>query len=345
MIKGEKIMAGIKVSDIPGRRKAAILLVMLGPEKAAQVMKHLDEADVEMLTIEIANLGKISDEEKKAVLQEFSEILKAREMITTGGIEYAKKVLEKAFGPEKAMKIIERLVSSLQVKPFDFVKKADPLQLVNFLQNEHPQVIALVLSYLEPGVASQILGALPEELQMEVIKRIALLERTSPEIVREIEKSLEKKLSGIVSQQFSKVGGIETAAEIMNNIDRQTEKAIMERLSQESPELAEEIRRRMFVFEDILKLDDRSVQLVLREVDTKDLAVALKGASDEVKEKIFKNMSKRAAQLLKDELEYMGPVRVKDVEEAQQKIINVIRRLEEAGEIIIARGGGEELIL
>ncbi|MCD6449877.1 MAG: flagellar motor switch protein FliG [Thermotogaceae bacterium] len=338
-------MAGIKVSDIPGRRKAAILLVMLGPEKAAQVMKHLDEADVEMLTIEIANLGKISDEEKKAVLQEFSEILKAREMITTGGIEYAKKVLEKAFGPEKAMKIIERLVSSLQVKPFDFVKKADPLQLVNFLQNEHPQVIALVLSYLEPGVASQILGALPEELQMEVIKRIALLERTSPEIVREIEKSLEKKLSGIVSQQFSKVGGIETAAEIMNNIDRQTEKAIMERLSQESPELAEEIRRRMFVFEDILKLDDRSVQLVLREVDTKDLAVALKGASDEVKEKIFKNMSKRAAQLLKDELEYMGPVRVKDVEEAQQKIINVIRRLEEAGEIIIARGGGEELIL
>ncbi len=338
-------MGGIKSADIPGRRKAAILLVVLGPEKAAQVMKHLDEADVEMLTIEIANLGQISDEEKRAVLQEFSEILKAREMLTAGGIEYAKKVLEKAFGPEKAMKIIERLVSSLQVKPFEFVKKADPLQLVNFLQNEHPQVIALVLSYLEPTMASQILGALPEELQIEVIKRIALLERTSPEIVKEIERSLERKLSGIVSQQFSKVGGVETAAEIMNNIDRQTEKTIMERLSQESPELAEEIRRRMFVFEDILKLDDRSIQLVLREVDTKDLAVALKGASDEVKEKIFKNMSKRAAQLLKDELEFMGPVRVKDVEEAQQKIINVIRRLEEAGEIVIARGGGEELIL
>ncbi len=338
-------MGDLKASDIPGRRKAAILLVILGPEKAAQVLKHLDDADVEMLTIEIANLGQVSEEEKKVVLQEFSNILKARQMLATGGIEYAKKVLERAFGPEKAMKIIERLVSNLQVKPFEFVRKTDPLQLVNFLQNEHPQVIALVLSYLEPAMASQVLGALPEDLQVEVVKRIALLERTSPEIVREIEKSLERKLSGVVSQQFSKVGGVDTAAEIMNNIDRQTEKTIMERLSQETPELAEEIRRRMFVFEDILKLDDRSIQLVLREVDTRDLAVALKGASEEVKEKIFKNMSKRAAQLLKDELEFMGPVRVKDVEEAQQKIINVIRRLEEAGEIVIARGGGEELIL
>ncbi len=335
----------MKASDIPGRRKAAILLVILGPEKAAQVLKHLDESDVEMLTIEIANLGHVSEEEKRVVLQEFNNLLKARQMLATGGIEYAKKVLERAFGPEKAMKIIERLVSNLQVKPFEFVRKADPLQLVNFLQNEHPQVIALVLSYLDPPMAAQVLGALPEDLQVEVIKRIALLERTSPEIVKEIEKSLERKLSGIVSQQFSKVGGVDTAAEIMNNIDRQTEKAIMDRLSQDTPELAEEIRRRMFVFEDILKLDDRSIQLVLREVDTRDLAVALKGASEEVKEKIFKNMSKRAAQLLKDELEFMGPVRVKDVEEAQQKIINVIRRLEEAGEIVIARGGGEELIL
>ncbi len=338
-------MGELKASDIPGRRKAAILLVILGPEKAAQVLKHLDDSDVEMLTIEIANLGQVSEEEKKVVLQEFSNILKARQMLATGGIEYAKKVLEKAFGPEKAMKIIERLVSNLQVKPFEFVRKTDPIQLVNFLQNEHPQVIALVLSYLEPSMAAQVLGALPEELQVEVVKRIALLERTSPEIVREIEKSLERKLSGVVSQQFSKVGGVDTAAEIMNNIDRQTEKMIMERLSQETPELAEEIRRRMFVFEDILKLDDRSIQLVLREVDTRDLAVALKGASEEVKEKIFKNMSKRAAQLLRDELEFMGPVRVKDVEEAQQKIINIIRRLEEAGEIVIARGGGEELIL
>jgi flagellar motor switch protein FliG len=331
--------------QLTGKRKSAILLVMLGPEKAALVLKHLDESDVEQLTIEIANLGKITDEEKKQVLTEFQDIARAREMIAQGGIEYAKEVLQKAFGPEKAMKIIERLVSNLQVKPFDFLRQADPLQLVNFLQNEHPQTIAVILSYLEPQLAGKILSAFPEELQIEVIKRIALLERTSPDVIRDIEKNLERKLSGFVMQTFSQVGGVDTAAEIMNSIDRTSERKIMEKLSYDSPELAEEIRRRMFVFEDIVKLDDRSVQIVLREVETRDLALALKGASEEVKQKIFKNISKRAAQLLQDELEYMGPVRLKDVEEAQQKIINVIRRLEEAGEIVIARGGGEELIV
>ena len=331
--------------ELTGRRKAAILLVILGPDKAAQVLKHLDDETVEQLTIEIANVGSVSDEERRAVLQEFQNIMRAKEMIAKGGLEYAKEVLERAFGPEKAAKIIERLISSLQVRPFDFIKTADPVQIVNFLQNEHPQTVALVLSYLEPDLAAQVLGSLPEDLQVEVLKRIALLERASPDIVREIERNLEKKLSGFVGQSFSKIGGIDTAAEIMNNVDRTTERSIMEKLAADNPELAEEIRRRMFVFEDILKLDDRSVQLVLREVDTKDLAVALKGASDELKEKIFRNMSKRAAQLLKDEMEYMGPVRVKDVEEAQQKIISVIRRLEEAGEIVIARGGGEELIM
>lgn len=330
---------------IDGKRKAAILMVALGPEKAAQVMKHLDEDVVEQIVVEIAGIGKVSPEERKQVLEEFMSLVKAKEMIAEGGLEYARKVLEKAFGPERARKIIERLMANLQVKPFSFIKNADPIQLVNFLQNEHPQTIAVVLSYLEPTLAAQILGALPDNLQVEVLKRVALLERTSPEIVREIEKNLEKKLAGFVSQTYSKVGGIDTAAEIMNNMDRSTEKKIMDRMMQESPELAEEIRRRMFVFEDILKLDDRSVQLVLREVDMRDLALALKGASDELKEKIMKNMSKRAAALLKDEMEYMGPVRLKDVEEAQQKIINVIRRLEEAGEIVIARGGGEELIM
>ncbi|KAF2958663.1 flagellar motor switch protein FliG [Thermotoga sp. Ku-13t] len=331
--------------QLTGKRKAAILLVMLGPEKAASVLKHLDESDVEQLTIEIANLGKITDEEKKQVLSEFQDLARAREMISQGGIEYAKEVLQKAFGPEKAMRIIERLVSNLQVKPFDFLRQADPLQLVNFLQNEHPQTIAVILSYLEPQLAGRILSALPEDLQVEVVKRIALLERTSPDVIRDIEKNLERKLSGFVMQTFSQVGGVDTAAEIMNSLDRSSERKIMEKLSYDSPELAEEIRRRMFVFEDIVKLDDRSVQIVLREIETRDLALALKGASEEVKQKIFKNISKRAAQLLQDELEYMGPVRLKDVEEAQQKIINVIRRLEEAGEIIIARGGGEELIV
>ncbi|PHJ12567.1 flagellar motor switch protein FliG, partial [Fervidobacterium sp. SC_NGM5_O18] len=301
---------------LTGRRKAAILLVTMGPEKAARVLKNLEESEVEMLTIEIANLGKVTNEERKAVLEEFQNLTKAREMIISGGIEYAKEMLIKAFGPEKAMQIIERLVSNLSVKPFEFMRNADVVQIVNFLQSEHPQTIALVLSFLEPRIAAQVLGALPENLQIEVIKRISLLERASPDVVKEVEKLLEKKFAGVATQTLSAVGGLDTAAEIMNNLDRSTEKNIMERLTYESPELAEEIRRRMFVFEDILKLDDRSVQLVLREVNTQDLAVALKGASEELKQKIFNNMSKRAQQLLKDEIEFMGPVRVKDVEEA-----------------------------
>ncbi|ODN30783.1 flagellar motor switch protein FliG [Fervidobacterium thailandense] len=331
-------------SKLTGRRKAAILLVTLGPEKAARILKNLEESEVEALTIEIANLGKVSNEERRTVLEEFQNLTKAREMIISGGIEYAKEMLIKAFGPEKAMQIIERLVSNLAVKPFEFMRGADVVQIVNFLQSEHPQTIALVLSFLEPRIAAQVISALPENLQIEVIKRISLLERASPDVVKEVEKLLEKKFAGVATQTLSAVGGLDTAAEIMNNLDRATEKNIMERLTYESPELAEEIRRRMFVFEDILKLDDRSVQLVLREVNMQDLAVALKGASEELKQKIFNNMSKRAQQLLKDEIEFMGPVRVKDVEEAQQKIINIIRRLEEAGEIVIARGGGEELI-
>lgn len=327
-----------------GRRKAAILLVTMGPERAAKVLKNLEDSEVEALTIEIANLGKVSNEERKIVLEEFQNLTKARELLITGGIDYAKEMLIKAFGPEKAMQIIERLVSNLAVKPFEFMRTADVVQIVNFLQSEHPQTIALVLSFLDPRTAAQVLGALPENLQIEVIKRISLLERASPDVVKEVEKLLEKKFAGVATQTMSAVGGLETAAEIMNSLDRSTEKTIMERLTYESPELAEEIRRRMFVFEDILKIDDRAVQLVLREVNMQDLAVALKGASEELKQKILNNMSKRAQQLLKDEMEFMGPVRVKDVEEAQQKIINIIRRLEEAGEIVISRGGGQELI-
>ncbi|HQQ17047.1 MAG TPA: flagellar motor switch protein FliG, partial [Fervidobacterium sp.] len=301
---------------LTGRRKAAILLVTMGPEKAAKVLKGLDDSEVEALTIEIANLGKVSNDERKAVLEEFQSLTKAREMIISGGIDYAKDMLIKAFGPEKAMQIIERLVSNLAVKPFEFMKTADVVQIVNFLQSEHPQTIALVLSFLDVRVASQVLGALPENLQLEVVKRISLLERASPDVVKEVEKLLEKKFAGVTTQTMSVVGGLDTAAEIMNNLDRSTERTLMERLTYESPELAEEIRKRMFVFEDILKLDDRSVQLVLREINTQDLAVALKGASEDLKEKIFNNMSKRAQQLLKDEIEFMGPVRVKDVEEA-----------------------------
>jgi flagellar motor switch protein FliG len=265
--------------------------------------------------------------------------------MASGGIEYARDMLEKAVGPEKALEILERLTSNLQVKPFDFLKKTDPMQLVNVLQNEHPQTISLILCYLLPKQAAQVIGSLPENLKAEVVKRIAMLDKANPEVVREVERVLERKVSTFVTQDFAQVGGLDTVVEFMNSLDRTTEKEILDKLSETDPELAEEIRRHMFVFEDIVKLDDRSVQMVLREVDTKDLSRALKGASEDIMQKITGNLSKRAGQLLKEEIEFMGPLRVIDVEEAQQKIVNVIRRLEESGEIFIARGGGEELIV
>lgn len=330
---------------LSNKRKAAIFLLTIGAEKASKILKNLNEEQIEELTLEIANINKISDKEREEVLQEFSQMMKAKEFINQGGVEYARELLEKAFGPEKALEIIEKLTSNLQVKPFDFMKKADMVQLVNFIQNEHPQTIALVLAYLDPKQSSQVLISLPEDLQADVVKRLALLERASPEIVKQVEKVLEKKMSSFVSQDFSNVGGIDVAVEIMNSIERTTEKRILDSLQKTDPELSEEIKKRMFVFEDITTLDDRSIQMVLREVDTHDLALAMKGSSDEVKDKIFKNMSKRASALLEDELKYMGPVRVKDVENAQLKVVSIIRKLEDAGEIVISRGGGEDLIV
>jgi flagellar motor switch protein FliG len=328
-----------------GLRKASVLLLTLGSEKASKVLKHMSEDDIERLTLELAKMEKITDNEKKKVLEEFVTNFRAREFMASGGIEYARDMLEKAVGPEKALEILERLTSNLQVKPFDFLKKTDPMQLVNVLQNEHPQTISLILCYLLPKQAAQVIGSLPENLKAEVVKRIAMLDKANPEVVREVERVLERKVSTFVTQDFAQVGGLDTVVEFMNSLDRTTEKEILDKLSETDPELAEEIRRHMFVFEDIVKLDDRSVQMVLREVDTKDLSRALKGASEDIMQKITGNLSKRAGQLLKEEIEFMGPLRVIDVEEAQQKIVNVIRRLEESGEIFIARGGGEELIV
>lgn len=328
-----------------GVRKASVLLLTLGSDKAANILKHMNDEDIERLTLELAKLEKVSDNEKKSVLEEFVTNFKAREFMASGGIEYARDMLERAVGAEKALEILEKLTSNLQVKPFDFLKKSDPMQLVNVLQNEHPQTIALILCYLNPKQAAQVIGSLPENLKAEVVKRIAMLDKANPEVVREVERVLERKVSAFVTQDFAQVGGLDTVVEFMNSLDRSTEKAILDKLSETDPELAEEIRRHMFVFEDVVKLDDRSVQMVLREVDTKDLSKALKGASEDIMNKIANNLSKRAGQLLKEEIEFMGPLRVVDVEEAQQKIVNVIRRLEESGEIFIARGGGEELIV
>jgi flagellar motor switch protein FliG len=290
-------------------------------------------------------MRKVSPVEKDKVLDEFYEICLAQEYISEGGINYAKDVLEKALGSQKAMDIINKLTASLQVKPFDFARKADPSQLLNFIQNEHPQTIALILAYLSSSQSAQILSALPQGKQSEVAQRIATMDRTSPEIIREVEMVLEKKLSSLVNQDYTTAGGIQSIVDILNSVDRGTEKNIMDTLEIQDVELAEEIRKRMFVFEDIIGLDSTSIQRFIRDTDNKELAVALKGATKEVADVIYANMSKRMAEMIKEDMDFMGPVRLRDVEEAQQKIVNIIRRLEEAGEIIISRGGGDEIIV
>jgi flagellar motor switch protein FliG len=337
--------SSIGKSERTGREKAAMLLITLGPEKSAEIFKHLKEEEIEQLTLEIANIRTVTPEEKEKVLEEFYQICLAQEFIAEGGIGYAKEILEKAMGTQKALDIINKLTVSLQVRPFEFVRKADPSQLLNFIQKEHPQTIALILAYLKPQQASVVLAALPQDKQADVARRIATMDRTSPEVIKEVERILEKNLSTLVTEDFTAAGGVQAIVNILNTVDRGTEKYIMETLEIEDTDLAEEIRKRMFVFEDILTLDNRSIQRFLRDVENSQLAIALKGATEEVQKVIFSNMSKRMAEMIKEDIEYMGPVRLKDVEEAQQKIVNVIRKLEDAGEIVISRGGGDEIIV
>lgn len=331
--------------DISGLQKAAILLIALGPEKSASIFKHLKEDEIEQLTLEIANTRSVPTDKKDQVMDEFYDICLAQKYISEGGINYARELLEKALGHDKAMDVIGKLTASLQVRPFEFVRKTDASQLLNFIQDEHPQTIALILSYLSPGQSSAIISSLSPDKQADVAKRIAQMDRTSPDVIKEVEKILEKKLSSLVNQDYTIVGGVDSIVDILNTVDRGTEKHIMESLEIEEPELADEIRKKMFVFEDILSLDDKSIQRVLREVDNNELAVALKGSNEEVQTVIFNNLSKRLVTMIKEDMEYMGPVRMKDVEEAQQKIVNIIRKLEDAGEIIISRGGGDEIVV
>ena len=338
-------MAKAKDNSISGLQKAAILLISLGPERSAGIFKHLKEEEIEELTLEIANTRSVTPQIKEDVINEFYEVCLAQQYIAEGGIAYAKELLEKALGTEKAMDVIGKLTASLQVKPFEFVRKTDASQLLNFIQDEHPQTIALILSYLAPSQAALIISALPQEEQADVARRIAVMDRTSPDVIKEVEKVLESKLANLVNQDYTIIGGVDAVVEILNTVDRSTEKHIMEMLEVEEPELADEIRKKMFVFEDILLLDDRAIQRVLREVDNNDLAISLKSSNDDVKNAIFNNLSKRLATMIKEDMEFMGPVRMKDVEEAQQKIVNIIRRLEDAGEIVISRGGGDEIIV
>ncbi|QZY56747.1 flagellar motor switch protein FliG [Crassaminicella profunda] len=332
-------------TGLSGKEKAAVLLISLGPDKSAKIFKHLQEEEIEELTLEIANMRKIPSEEKEKVMEEFYQVCLAQEYISEGGINYAKEILEKALGTQKAYDIVNKLTASLQVRPFDFARKADASQLLNFIQNEHPQTIALILSYLGAQQAGQILSSLPQNKQAEVAKRIATMDRTTPEIIKEVEAVLESKLSSMVTQDYTTAGGIQSIVDLLNSVDRGTEKFIMETLEIEDVELAEEIKKRMFVFEDIVTLDSTSIQRFIRDVDNNDLAVALKGSTEEVQEIIFNNMSKRMAEMIKEDMDFMGPVRLRDVEESQQKIVNMIRKLEEAGEIIISRGGGDEIIV
>jgi len=328
-----------------GVQKAAILLIALGPEMSANIFKHLKDEEIEQLTLEIANTRSISPAVKDEVMDEFYEVCLAQQYIAEGGIGYAKELLEKALGADKAMDVIGKLTASLQVKPFEFVRKADASQILNFIQDEHPQTIALILSYLAPSQSSMILSALPPDRQADVAKRIATMDRTSPDVIKEVERVLETQLSSLVNQDYTTIGGVDAVVEILNTVDRGTEKHIMETLEIEDPELADEIRRKMFVFEDILLLDDRAIQRVLRDVENSDLAIALKGSTEQVQNAIFNNLSKRLAAMIQEDMEFMGPVRMKDVEEAQQKIVNIIRKLEDSAEIIISRGGGDEIIV
>ena len=338
-------MARVTEERITGLQKAAILLIALGPEKSASVFKHLKEDEIEELTLEIANTRSVTPQLKEDVINEFYQICLAQQYIAEGGISYAKELLEKSFGSDKARDVIGKLTSSLQVKPFEFVRKTDASQLLSFIQDEHPQTIALILSYLAPNQASMIISALPPDRQADVAKRIAIMDRTSPDVIKEVERVLESKLASLVNQDYTIIGGVDSVVEILNAVDRGTEKHIMETLEIEEPELADEIRKKMFVFEDILLLDDRSIQRVLREVDNNDLAIALKGSNEDVQNAIFNNLSKRLAVMIKEDMDFMGPVRRKDVEEAQQKIVNIIRKLEDSSEIVISRGGGDEIIV
>jgi flagellar motor switch protein FliG len=332
----EKVLSGIQ--------KAAILMIALGTESSALVVKHLSESEIEQLTLEMANVGKVTAEQRDYVVEEFHQMCIANDYITQGGIEYARGVLEKALGETRAFEIISRLSTSLKMRPFDLVRRTDPKQLFSFIQGEHPQTIALIMTHLPSDKAATLLASLPSDRQADVAKRIATMGRTSPEVLKEIEKVLERKISSLAPTDYTTSGGIQSIVDVLNRTDPGTLKVVMDSLEMDDPDLAEQIKRQMFVFEDIIMLDDRGIQLVLREVETKDLGLALKGSNPEVAQKIQANMSSRAAQMLRDDMEFMGPVRLRDVEEAQQRIVKVIRKLEESGAIVISRGGSDEII-
>ena len=333
-----------KQKKFSNKRKAAAVIISLGSEYASKIYKYLREDEIEQLTYEIAMIRDLEAERMEDILDEFYNLCLAQKFVSEGGIEYAREILNKALGVQSASGLIERVTKSLKTRAFDFLHKVEPKHLISFIQNEHPQTIALILSYLRSSQASSILSELPREMQADVAERIATMDRTSPEVVKEVEKALEQKFSSIGSMYFAEIGGIKYMAELLNSVDRSTEKFILEEMSKTEPKLAEEIRRRMFVFEDIATLDSMAIQRFLRDVDTKDLLIALKGSSEEIANIFYSNMSTRMSEMMKEDAQYLHGIRLVDVEEAQQRLVAVVRKLEEAGEIFISRGGKDEII-
>lgn len=331
--------------EYKGLTKVAVLLLAIGPDTAGQLLRKMDRDTVEDLTREIASLGVVPVEVRDGILEEFYNVALAKQYASEGGLAYARAVLEKALPKDEAGRIMQQIEHQVHQQPFSFLQKAETENLLTFMQDEHPQTIALILAHLPSSKGSEILSGLPPAKQIEVVTRVANMEQTNPEVIREVEQGLTQRLSGIMSQRFQKVGGVEAVAEMLNLSDRGTEKSILEALETEDPELVEQIRRLMFVFEDILLVNDKGIQSVLKEIDHDELALALKTASNEMKEKVFRNMSERAAQLIKEEMEYMGPVRLSDVEAAQQRIVDVVRRLEDSGQIILQGRGDSDVVV
>ncbi len=332
-------------TKLTSEQKAAAVIVSLGADKASKIYKHLSESDIEKLTIEVAKLGHITPEQMEEVLDEFYKTCLTQKVVTDGGMEYARAVLEKAFGESTAQSLLEKLSKSLKVRPFEFVRKSNVKNLISFLQYERPQTIALVLSYADSDQASSVISELPKEKRIKVVESIAKMESASPDAIKIVEASLKKRFESILTtQDYTKIGGIDYIADVMNHMDRSNEKYIFDELGKENEELAETIRKKMFVFEDIVSMDNRSIQRFIRECDVKDIVYALKGSDDNIKDLVFANVSTRMAESIRSDLEVTVNVRLRDVEEAQQRIVGVIRRLEEAGELIIVKSGKDEII-
>ncbi len=332
------------IQELNAAQKAAIVITSIGAENAAHVYKRLTDEEVEKLTFEVSSLPYMDINQVDAVLNEFYELCLTQKVITEGGIDYARSVLEKAYGVEMAQKLMEKVSKSMQTKAFEFVRKSDYKNLLAIIQNEHPQTIALVLSYVNSEQASAVLQELPREKRVEVVERIAKMESASPETVKAIESTLERKFAAVVSMDLTEVGGINYVADVLNKVDRGTEKYIFDELSARDPALVEEIKKKMFVFEDILSLDSMSIQRFIRDVETKDLAIAIKGSNAEVAATLYANMPQRMQESIQQEIEYLHNVRMRDVDEAQQRIVGIIRHLEEEGELVIGKGGEDEII-